>query len=139
MMAASLRCSRANELPLPRSKRLRDMVDNKDAGPAQKADAERRAQPTAPRDVLLDGHHGAEHEHPADAARADNEHQQHDRPATADAKHAVMDAQQEALPVRGSSTPVLVDEAEGRPALVEAIVLERAELKGASRSQNAGA
>jgi hypothetical protein len=50
-----------------------------------------------------------------------------------------MHAKQEALPIRVPSPPMLVDEAEGRAALVEAIVLEPAELEGAGRRQHASA
>src|SRR5438093_12120966 len=100
-----------------RSKSLSGVPENNEAGPTQQADAKRCAQPAAPGDVLLDGHYGTEHKHPADAAGTDNEHQQHDGPATADAKNSVVDAQQEALPIGSASPPMLVSQAERPPAI----------------------
>src|SRR5712691_13300983 len=105
-------------------------------GPQEEADAERRAQAAAPGQVLLDRHHGAERQHPADAAGADHEHHEHDRPAAADAEDAVIDAEPERVPARALPAPMLVDETERGAAFVEAMVLERAELEGAGDAEH---
>ena len=64
-------------------------------GRTEQPGAERPAEMAAPRHVLLDRHHRAERQHPADIAGADDEHQQHDRPAAADAVEAVIEAELE--------------------------------------------
>src|SRR5207247_4559762 len=89
------------------------------------------AEAAAPRHVLLDRHHRAERQHPADIAGADDEHQQHDRPAAADAVEAVVEAELEGAAQWPRPMPVLHDEAVGGAALVEAMVFEPAELKEA--------
>jgi pimeloyl-ACP methyl ester carboxylesterase len=53
-------------------------------------DAEGRAQPSAPRHVLLHRHHDAEDEHPGQVVHAHQKHQQHEGPATADAERPVV-------------------------------------------------
>ena len=58
----------------------------------------------------------------------DAEHHEHQRPAAADAERPVRDAHRERLAPRVRAAPARDDEAERRPALVEAAVAERAEL-----------
>ena len=70
----------------------------------------------------------AEGEHPGEAAQADGEHHQHQRPAAADAEQAVGDPEPKRLAPLGPTLPVVQDEPERGAALVEAAVLERAEL-----------
>ena len=79
-----------------------------------------------------------EREHPADAADADDEHHQHQRPAAADAEHAVVDAEPQRLARRRDAVPARRDEPERRMALLEAAVLERAELERAGTRQHRG-
>jgi hypothetical protein len=90
----------------------------------------------APRDVLLDGHDGAQAEHPPQTADANSEHQHHQRPAAADAEGAVIDAQSEGRPVLTPAAPAFGDEAQRRAALVQAVVLERCELVHASQHEH---
>src|SRR5438046_975669 len=55
---------------------------------------------TATGQVLLYRHHRREREHPAETPRSDDEHQQHQRPAAADAEQAVIEAELEGLAAR---------------------------------------
>ena len=64
-----------------------------------------------------------------EVAHADDEHQQHQRPAAADAEDAMIDAQPPRLAQRRPAVPARSDEGERRVALLEAAVLERAELE----------
>src|SRR5580700_5013383 len=93
--------------------------------------AERPAEMAAPGHVLLDRHHRAERQHPADIAGADDEHQQHDRPAAADAVEAVVEAELEGAAPWLRPMPMLHDKAVGCAAFVEAMVFEPAELEEA--------
>ena len=52
------------------------------AADARSPSAQRRAQPPAPRQVLLRRHHGREHEHPAEVAGADDEHERASAPSS---------------------------------------------------------
>ncbi|KOT10978.1 hypothetical protein DM77_2866 [Burkholderia mallei] len=104
--------------------------------PPEQRDAERRAQPPAVRQVLLGRHRRADREHPADAARAEREHHAHQHPAAADAKEAVTQAERETVPPRMPASPLLAHEHQRRAALVDATVLERAELIGARERQH---
>ena len=69
-------------------------------GRGEQRDAERRGQAAAARQVLFYRHHSREREHPTKAPRSDDEHQQHQRPATADAEQAVIEAELEGLAAR---------------------------------------
>jgi hypothetical protein len=79
---------------------------------------------TAPRQVLLDRHDRAEEEHPPDVPRPHGEHQEHERPATADAEQSMMQPEPQRLEPPTPVLPVLDDEAQRRATLVEAAVLE---------------
>src|SRR5207247_3874364 len=107
------------------SRRVRE-CEQRSAG--YEHDAQRCAQPPAPREVLLDRHHRGEREHPAEIADADEEHQQHQRPAAADAEETVTDAETERLVLAVIAVPVLHDECERGAALLQAASLERREL-----------
>ena len=106
------------------------------APPGDEPEPERRPQPAAPRQVLLGRHHRRERQHPADVARADDEHHEHQRPAAADAEEAVVDAEAPRLALRRAPVPARRDEAERRVALLEAAVLERAELERARAGEH---
>ena len=69
-----------NSLGIPRNRRLH----------REQRRPERLAEPAPPDFVLLDRHHRPEGQHPTDIPGADHEHQQHQRPAAADAEHPVM-------------------------------------------------
>ncbi len=87
-----------------------------------------RASLPAPRKVLLDRGDDPDDEHPGQAAEADGEHHQHQRPAAADAEQAVGDAQAERFTSLGLAAPAVEHEPERRPAFVETPVLQRGEL-----------
>src|SRR6187551_2779408 len=71
-------------------------VDDGNAGsPGEKRDAKRRAKARTPRQVLLGRHRGGKYQHPADAAHADDERHEHQRPAAADAEQPVHEAERE--------------------------------------------
>jgi hypothetical protein len=60
--------------------------------PALQDHANRCTETSAPRNVLLDGHEGSGRQHPAQAAHADGEHEQLQRPAAANARQPLGDA-----------------------------------------------
>ena len=62
-------------------------------GDGEEGGGERVAEMATPLHVLFDRHHGAEREHPADIAGTDDKHQQHQRPAAADAIKPVIEAE----------------------------------------------
>src|SRR5439155_25340161 len=116
--------------PILRDPRSPPQIDARDEHRrAEQRAAERPAEAAAPGHVLLDRHHRAEPQHPADIAGADDKHQQHDRPAAADAVETVVDAELERATQWPRPMPVLHDKAVGRAALVEAMVFEPAELE----------
>src|SRR5262245_17658574 len=104
--------------------------------PGEQDHSQWEAEPAAPGRVLLDGHHDAEGEHTRKALRTDHEHQEHERPAAADAEQTVVHAQSEGFPAFMPSLPVLDHEAEWRSALVQAAVLQRRELIETRDNQN---
>jgi len=77
----------------------------------------------------LDRHHCAKREHPAEVARPDDKHQQHDRPATPDAECAMVRTQQKGVPLWPTAPPISGDETEWGAALIETTVLQPGELE----------
>src|SRR5437868_13666665 len=90
----------------------------------------------APRHIFFDRHDRAKPEHPADIAGSDDKHQQHQRPAAADAVKAVIPAEPPGAAPRLRSLPALGDKAERRAAFVEAAIFEPAELKQAGEGKD---
>ena len=76
--------------------------------PGNQSKTKRPAELPAPRRILLDPHYSTKHKHPANITAADDEHQQHDRPAAADAEHTVMRAEQERIASRCDAMPSLL-------------------------------
>ena len=105
------------------------MIEQNHPAPADQSDAQRRAQFAAPWQVFLRGHHCPERQHPGDIPNPDGEHQEHQRPAAADAKKAVMDSQQKCVAPLIAAAPVFGDETQGSAALVQAAVFQAAKLK----------
>src|SRR6202023_2300127 len=107
-----------NKLSLDEVERMREQRSGPDVGghdhhrPGKESKTQWRTQPSTPPCILLDRHQCSKREHPADIASADDEHQQHDRPAAADAECAMMDAEPKGIAPRGGSVPVLNYEAE---------------------------
>jgi len=58
--------------------------------------------------------------HPAQVTHADDEHQQHQRPAAADAEQTVMGPQPQRLPARPPAAPMSHDKTQGAAALLQA-------------------
>src|SRR6266516_3669189 len=72
-------------------------------------------------------------------AHPDGEHHQHQQPAAADTKQAVMHPKHEGLAAFVAPAPVLGDEAQWRAALLQTAVLQRRKLIGARACQRGGA
>ena len=121
--------------PLDRRRLGSEVESGERARPGEQAQPKRSAEPSAPGQVLLGGHRAGKDEHPAQVAHADDEHDEHQRPAAADAEHAVIEADAKRLAVRLATVPARVDEGERRTAPLEAAILQAAELKrpGAAR------
>ena len=77
--------------------------------PASRPKARWPAQLPSPRCILLDCHQCSKRHHPAHIARADDEHQQHDRPAATDAEQAMLDTRHGSIVPRPGSMLMLDD------------------------------
>jgi hypothetical protein len=91
-----------------------------------------------PANVLLRRHDRAQRQHPADASRADREHQQDRQSAAADAEQAVIHAELKAPAARAQAAPMAGDAHERRAAFVETSMLEAAELTDAGDRDDRG-
>jgi acrylyl-CoA reductase (NADPH) len=117
---------------------LRAVLEDDQQRPAQQCESQRLAGNARRRPVLFCGHHRAQSHHDAKIGRSDNEHQQHERPTAADAEQTVGEADRERLLAIIPATPALYHETERRPATVEALVFEGAELVEAGESEDHG-
>jgi hypothetical protein len=79
---------------------------------SKEQDAQGHGEAASPRYILLDRHDHSQAEHPTGLANADCKHQQHQRPATADAKDAVMDSHPECAEDWLPAVPLRNDKAE---------------------------
>ena len=99
----------------------------------QQDDSDHRAEPLSAGIGLLDDHHPGQQRHRHQASHANPKHDQHQRPAAAQAERAVAQAQ-----VPGCSYPLAIvthEEAERAAALLETASLERAELEDYPRAR----
>ena len=87
-------------------------------------------------EVLFNSHHRAEQQHPTDAARAYDEHQEHQRPATAHAVDAVMCPNRKGLSLDVAAAPMSEYKAQWCPTPIQAPVLEVSELKNTGDAEH---
>src|SRR5882757_9579880 len=87
---------------------------NDSAAPGDERGTERCAEPLAARKIFFRSHDASQHQHPPYAARADDEHQQHQRPAAADAERAVVEPEAQGFTRGRTAAPAGADETERR-------------------------
>ena len=99
-------CRRRPGLGIKTGRSSHQLLDHDKRPPGDQSRAQRLSQATALGQVLFSCHYRTQQKHPTYAPRTDDEHQQHQRPATAHAVDSVVYPKGDCLPARATASPV---------------------------------
>src|SRR5262252_447616 len=81
-------------------------IPNEQPRPSNQSTTERCRKAPTPQVILLHGHYQSKDQHPSRVAHSHEEHQEHQRPAAADAIHTMSQPEYKRLTLRSRSMPM---------------------------------